>query len=361
MDENIINVDELGIKSHIYDDEWVMALMQRGVIVNLTVGYWRGSVALDHDTLGIKFANNTRDFVNNYIKLGTCKVFPPGLLNEISKVAREAKENLAAHSFKTIWGDFVPYRAFPSWEEKNNIIKERFMGYSEKIACEYHEIVRDVKEDYSSLACDVWQRLNPHSKVINDSFVNNFVNGIEEKIPDRDKIISSFKYDVTYYVIPLPSFLADDIAQKIKKEQLTEYEIALEKETKRKIATCYIEQKRNLIDGFLNSTVIYLRKYIYDICNSVLESVKNKEKSDLTTANLKKINDMVEKVNMLNLFDDEEISSHIRDLEYIVNKYYGHHNSEKIITKLVDIKNIAKSSFSENYNPTFDNVNIDEI
>jgi hypothetical protein len=351
------------IRAEAFADDWALVLMQQGVIVNLDISYWRGMAKLDQNLLGINFDSSMNKFLSNYIKLGSCKIFPADLLRDINICAAEAKKNLKENSFDTVWGRFVPYSSFASWKEKNDQIQEKFMAFPERIIFEYESIIDEVKLQYVSLAEDVWKRVNKKEKTP-DLFITTFVNKVAGLIPSREEIVGSFEYNVGYYTIPLPAFIAQNIKIKdeITKEiELENYNKELEKSTRREIASFYVDQKKTLLDGFLNATIGYLRKYILEICDTVMQSLSGKKEDDMTTANtINKINTMIQKVSKLNFYNDKEINDALKDLDFKINKYYGEINNEAIIVSLKKLSDLASKPFIENKN-IFSKINISKL
>jgi len=309
-----VNINGRDIDSEEYRSDWALALMSQGVIVKLSLCRWRAKIKLESETLGLRFVDEDGSgFMKDYIRLGDQKLLPPEVLKEIETLERRARETLVTYSFGTVWGRFVPFTAFDEWEKENNIIKRDFIDQARALGEKYDIIVEAVKDDYRNLARDVWARLYPQDKGgATLSFIEDFVVKIINKIPSREDVIASFKYNSVYFVIPMPSFVAENIAraEKIRLEtDMEEFESNIEKDAKRRISEEYVARKKELIDGFLESTVDMMRKYKRDLCDSVLQSIARKSRSGkVTLRNINKLKGMIKKVKLLNFYDDDEVS-----------------------------------------------------
>jgi len=354
---------EYNIKEQVRAD-WALALMSRGLIIRIAVSRWRAQVKLDFNKLGLKFVDeDSLEFMRKYINLGTQKLLPPEELAQMESIERKARENLKNYSFDTLWGRFVPMTAFDVWKRNNDTIYEDFKECSLSFVNRYDDIVAIVKRDYRSMAKDVWARLYPEDKYgATDSFIESFVGEVVSKIPDRHEILSSFKYNAVYISIPMPSVVENNIAkaQEIRRQsEMATFKSDLEKDTQQRIAEEYIKRKEELIGGFLEATVTSMRRYVGDLCDSVLKSIgKDAKEGCVTRHHVKKINTMIDKVKLLNFYGDAEISRLLDDLSEEANKFSDQINNDVIVSKLAEIVEVGSSEFIPDFNPAISSLEL---
>jgi len=354
-----IDGQEVEVKE--WRDDWALALMEQGVIVKLSVCRWRATSRLKFSELGISFSNlEHQEFMMKYINLGHEKLFPPDVLKDLSTIETRARRCLAAFSFQTIWGRFVPYSAFSEWRQENEEIKTEFINFSQNIGRRYDDIVLEVKQEYEKMGEDVWDRLYPGSKPT-ASFLENFTARIVDKIPSREEIVASFKYDTIFLNIPLPSFIQEDIAkaeQTIINRGMAAEQARLDIQTKEIIAQEYREKKKELVESFLDSTVSFLRHHIAELADHTYQVLQRHEK-DINMMHVKKIKNMISQVRNLNFHDDKEISTILNDLETEVDKYKGERDKLVVQNKLQELVDLAKEEYlPESFNPIVDFVEI---
>ena len=339
--------------------DWAMVLMTRGVVARLSISKWSANTRLTPEVLGLKFVDKeSYKFSKRYLSLGRQKLLPPDLIKEIRRVEHGARKLLLEYSFHTVWGHFVPFSAFDEWERQNVIFRNKFMEQARVLGNKYDEIVDTVRNEYKNLAKDVWARLYPTDTAgPTPAFVEDFVTKIISKIPPREEVVSSFKYDVTYFIIPMPSFVEEDLAKATKiriQSESEQHNAELERETKRRISEDYINRKRELIDGFLKSTVVHMRKYVGEICDGVLQSIgKTSAVNGLTIDGVNKIKAMIKKVKLLNFYDDSEVSGLLNQLEGEMEKIKGEMDENAIVSKLKEVVEISNKEFvPKNFNPS---------
>jgi len=342
-------------------DNWVLALMSRGIIVKIRISRWRGITSLDSDMLGLKFFDEkSREFFDKYVVLGIHKLLPPDIMNEFQRFDAVSRRNLENHSFDTVWGSFVPHTAFESWKLENERIKASYYQAAKNLAERYNEIVAYVREEYKNLAKDVWFRLYPDTTAPTESFINDFVDRVVALIPPKEDILCSFKYEPVYFFIPMPSFLQNDIekTKEIQRESIAkDQELALEMNMKNRVADEYYSKKKELIDGFLEATVMEMRSNVKKLCNSVLSSIgKSRAVGEFSLGHINKINKMIKNVNLLNFYDDKEIRRLLSELNGEVEKFKndvkGEKNNLLIVEKITEIiKACEKEIEIEDFNP----------
>jgi len=190
------------------------------------------------------------------------------------------------------------------------------------------------------------------------------VQRVVEKIPPRGDIVSSFSYDYVCFEIPMPSFVQAEVsrANELKREdELAEEDLIIEKDTKRRLASVYIEKKEQFLDTFLESTVEEIRGQVSKLCIAVLESMgKTQQKSqEVTIAQKNKIKKMIEKVRHLNFYNDKTIDELVKDLDKEVDRLKGESNAEIITDRLNKIVEISTEELNpENFNPAVDYLEI---
>jgi hypothetical protein len=339
-------------------DNWTLALMRNGIIVGLKISRWRGTTRLTPDTLGIKFTDeDAHAFARKYLSFGHQKLLPPEINREFESIERRARELLNLYSFDTVWGKFVPITAFQSWETQNEELKKEYMDLAKQFGNGFDRIVSTVKSDYKNLAKDVWARLYPdNGGNPTDSFVETFSNNIVSKIPDVMQIMSNFKYETVYSFIPMPSFIEKelDVVRDIQRERdVKDHNARLKVETEERIAAIYVEKKKELIEGFLDSTVNAMRNYVRELCDEVLVSLgKTRSKSKIPDSQVKKLKKMIQRVRVLNFYDDKQIDDHFNELEFEIDKFQCDMSKDVVVRKLEEIVEVAKKEINHtDFNP----------
>ena len=364
MSETVkINDKEVNVEQ--VRNDWALALMSKGLIVRLTIGRWGGKTRLNYEDLGLKFSDTEAvNFAHEYINLGSLKLFPPEISTELLRIERAARENLFRYSYDTLWGRFIPVTAFDAWKEQDDIFRNDYMMAAQAIGVRHDEIVAAVKSEYRKMAKDVWARLYPEDKAgAPQSFIENFVGNVVAKIPSREDIAASFKYDLMYLVIPMPSLIEENLAraQDIKREsEEKNFNSILEQQTRTILSQEYIRRKKELIDGFLEKTVVSMRHHIAELCTNILTSINRKSRVEkVTVKEINKLRTMISDIGLLNFHNDAEVNKLLKELNEEVEKFKGERNDDIVVTKLQEIVDVSSREFVlDNFNPMIDYLEI---
>ena len=110
----------------------------------------------------------------------------------------------------------------------------------------------------------------------------------------------------------------------------------------------------------MQTTVSSLRTYIAELCDNILQSIyKGPEDKDIPKKHRDKIRLIIKKVNMLNFYDDTQISSILKDLEFEIDKFKGERDRGIIVEKLQKITDLSKEEFlPANFNPIISSLDV---
>lgn len=344
-------------------DKWALSLMQKGVVVKLSIGLWTGQVQLKPETMGVHFSSEkARQAVKKYINFGSQRIIPPEFHNEINALAKRARKCLNSYSFDTLWGRFMPYTAFPEWHEQNETFRKDYEEATRALVARYDEIKDMLCKEYRDIAEDGWKRLYPNSGKPPESFVTNFLDGILSHLPSPTQLPFKYNYETTYYSIPLPTFVENNLnkAADIRRErERKDHEATLEAQSREIIAQDYRERKRELIDNFLTSTVESIRHYIKTMCEEILLNIQD-SRGNITKRHAHKIQKLVKEVRLLNFYDDEETTKMINLLNRETYKHHSKVDQKAVINSLQTLqKNVVDEFIPDSFNPTLNMMEID--
>jgi len=348
-----MQIDGIEIAPETLREQWAVALMTKGVIVKLTIRQWNAKSSLKPEDLGIRFSNSdVRKFMNKYVYFGNEKLLPPDVIKEITYIANSARINLNNHSFDTLWGHFVPNTAFASWHEKNEVIRQDYIKAAKRLVERYDDIITIIRRDYAVMARDVWNRLYPNDQGgATDAFIEDFVFKVVDKIPSPASMIKKFGYEITYFTVPLPSFIEDDItraettkAERQEKTATKHLEAQLERETRKIIEEEYRERKKDMIDSFLSATVSSIRGHLSELCDDLIKSIARSPKG-IRKTHVRRINKMIKDVNLLNFHNDEDISKILDELKREIIKFDGDRNDDYVMGRLTKLVEVAQEEF----------------
>jgi hypothetical protein len=219
-----------------------------------------------------------------------------------------------------------------------------------------------IVNDYRVIAKDAWHRMYSKDSDPTAAFIENFILQIKSRIPTREDIYSSFSYRSVFYSIPVPSSICGDIAlanEIMREDDRKTFELEREKDAKNKIREMFIQKKAEIVDDFLNSTVCFLRQTVAEICESVLNNIKEENYLKINKLNIQKLKNMIKKVESLNFYNDSEITCLLNEVNTEIEKSAGIRDNGYICDKLVEIVNVSKKNLHvSDFNPLISSLEI---
>ena len=102
-------------------------LMQRGVIVQLHIGRFRGLKRVTREDLGLgELSDEEYFFFREYVSLGQKKLLPPRITRQFDRIDGRARDCLEVHSYQTAFGRFVPCTAYPGFKERIEGLRKEY-------------------------------------------------------------------------------------------------------------------------------------------------------------------------------------------------------------------------------------------
>ena len=312
----ISNIPKDKLRAH--TEDWVSALMEKGVIVSLQISRWRASCKIEPQEVGIDLDNPAYiNYQEQYLSLGTKKLLPKRILKEISTVESRARKNLDKHSHETVWGHFVPHTTFAEWKVEDDVIRKAFFEKSEEIATNWDELTKEVVEDYQKFLFSNYQ-----DKIKKEDFedmANSLITEFKRSIISAEEFVKTFEYDTYFTFIPLPSIVQKDIKEKEKLEQ----EIELQKSEsvmQHTILEETMKKKSEHIDEFIQATAGALSSSTERIISEVRIAIGENGEKEVSKRVKNKLLKLIKTYRSLDFFQEDRILSDLNNLEIDLNK-----------------------------------------
>ena len=283
------------------DENWVLRLMQKGVIIQLHIGYWRPYSRLSESELGISEDGSVKE----YLQLGRKKLLPPEAVARLENMEKRARYALEENSFKCFWGRFVPVTAWNRWRDENEEIKEQFYAIRDEVISNLPQSINQLRDIYAQMATDAYRRSSYNSNAnVPESFINGFIDKCLEQIPSPDDMRRLFKYDEVYTYIPL----SDNLQQSNRISDDMHRQVAREME----------QHKQEMVIDFLAEINASLRNMIVDACQSVRDSIRRNDR--LVPRSVMGLRNLLSKLERLNFHDDDQLTKMMDDIRSEIDK-----------------------------------------
>ncbi|WP_322489390.1 hypothetical protein [Chloroflexus sp.] len=337
-------------------------LMQEGVIVDLSLSRWRARQSLDLDDLGLPpLTADEAKAVSSIFKLGEKRLLPDTYFNRLVALERVIYRTLEKFAFKSPWGSFVPATAFPAWKEAHAQAAADWFALRDEIVRDYPQIMALLREQYAVASRRAYRVLNKMEGVLDaerlgdqETFVRATWARIKAAIPTAAEIGASFRLDVSYSLVPLPSLLASgsaDASETTVEALRSRVSAAEEAEARRRkliddmnreVLAQARAKKEELIDSFLAGLVVQLRGLIYQVSVDTLTGLEGKAAPH--NRSLGALKELIGKVQRLNFFGDTEATAMMAQIQGLLDREPKDRTPAEIQRVLRAIGTVARSS-----------------
>jgi hypothetical protein len=305
------------------DENWVLRLMQKGVLVQLHIGYWRPYSRLSENELGI----SEHGSVKEYLQLGRKKLLPPEVVARLENIEKRARYALEENSFKCFWGRFVPVTAWNRWRNENESIKSQFYAIRDEVISNLPQSIGQLRDIYAQMAIEAYKRSKYDSEAqVPEHYIETFISKCLEQIPSPDDMKRLFKYEEVYTYIPLPSQLGQ-LRQSGSSEDIM----------KRQVAREMNQHKQEMVADFLAEINTNLRDMVIQVCQSVRDSIRRNER--LVPRSVMGLRNLLSKLERLNFHDDDQLTRMMEDIRIEIDKPSGKRdipNLDAILSEVLD-------------------------
>lgn len=285
------------------DENWVLRLMQKGILIQLHIGYWRPYSRLSESELGISEGGSVKE----YLQLGRKKLLPPEMVAMLENIEKRARYALEENSFKCFWGRFVPVTAWNRWRDENEDIKNQFYAIRDEVISNLPNSIGQLRDIYAQMAMEAYKRSKYDSEAqVPDHYIETFISKCLEQIPSPDDMRRLFRYDEVYTYIPLPSQLT--LQQTGSPEDIMRRQVAQEMQ----------QHKQEMVTDFLAEINISLRDMVIQICQSVRDSIHRNDR--LVPRSVMGLRNLLSKLERLNFHDDDQLIKMMDDIRSEIDK-----------------------------------------
>jgi hypothetical protein len=305
------------------DENRVLRLMQKGVLVQLHIGYWRPYSRLIESELGISEDGSVKE----YLQLGRKKLLPPEVVARLENIEKRARYALEENSFKCFWGRFVPVTAWNRWRDENEGIKNHFYSIRDEVISNLPQSIGQLRDIYAQMAIEAYKRSKYDSEAqVPEYYIETFISKCLEQIPSPDDMRKLFRYEEVYTYIPLPNQLGQ-LRQTGSSEDTMRRQVTQEMN----------DHKQEMVADFLAEINSSLRTTIVDACQSVRDSIRRNER--LVPRSVMGLRNLLSKLERLNFHDDDQLTKMMEDIRIEIDKPSGKRdipNLDAILSEVLD-------------------------
>lgn len=290
------------------------ALTREGVLINVSVRYWRGCKKLRPEDIGLK----SSDLSDRLISLGHKRLLPKETLAPLALVEGRAHALIEENTFPFLNGlaHFLP----------NTKLIEVTSGLKE-LEAEFWKAKREFLDKYGSMrdsAADEWR--NMARKLVRDP--ERLVATIEAAFPLTATMDRFFGFETQLFHIAVPERLGLDLIALEDQQQVIQ--------ARQMAAQAAARQIHEGVEHFVSDCVATLREQTAVLCDEMLKSIQNCE-TGVHQKTLNRLVRFIDQFKSMNFLNDNEMEQQLDNVrkELLTKTAEEYRDSRTARTKLV--------------------------
>ena len=263
-------------------------LTREGVLISVSVRYWRAAKKLQAQDLGL----DPDDVTDRLISLGHKRLMPRDALAAFALIESRAHALVDASTFPFLNGiaRFLPNRKLGDVTGMLSRLENEFRDARSAFAARYaslrEQALREWEEQARRLASDP----------------ERIVASVSAAFPAPDRLDRYFSFSTSLFQIQLPEALDSELVRAGDRQELLRVRERAAEEARRKIGEG--------VETFIGDCVASMREQTATLCEEMLESFRQ-GKTGVHQRTLNRLTDFIDQFRALNFANDEELESRL--------------------------------------------------
>jgi hypothetical protein len=272
-------------------------LTREGVLINVSVRYWRAAKKLKAEDLGL----DPNDVTDRLISLGHKKLLPRDALARFALIESRAHALVEASTFPFLngLGHFLPNRKLEEVTKILQGLETEFTAAKEAFMSEYADLRVEAAREWYEAA----------RKLVKDP--DRLVATIESAFPRPNQMDRYFGYSVDLFQISVPKRLETELVSLGDQQGIVSARQQAADQARRQITAG--------VDRFVQDCVASLREQTAQLCQDMLTSMKD-GKSGVHQKTLNRLVGFIDQFRQLNFAGDQELD---QQLESVRKQFLG--------------------------------------
>ena len=308
-------------------DHLLAALSREGVLIDVSVRYWRASKKLKAEDLGL----DPEDVSDRLISLGHKKLLPREALAPLALIESRAHAQMEAATFPFLGGiaHFLPNAKLATVTAKLDSLKADFAVEQARFIERYCELRADAARDW-------WQAAR---KLVSDP--DRLVASIEASFPQAEHISRFFSFETQLFQVSVPEGISQcELVAAGDQAAIVEARDSAAREAAGKI--------RAGTEMFLAECVATLRQETATLCEEMLASMTGGKTGAVHQKTLNRLIRFIDEFKQLNFAGDAEMAEQLERvrkefLSCTAEEYRGDKRAgERLTTGLARLRDTAR-------------------
>ncbi len=300
-------------------------LTREGVLIKVSIRYWRGCKKLKPEDLGLR----EKDVSDRLISLGHKRLLPKDALSSLALVEGRAHALIESNTFPFLngLGHFLPNPRLEEVTDKLKELEREFWEGKNQFLQKYASLRQDASEEWRKAA----------QKLVGDP--EQLVRAIEASFPLSNQMKKFYGFDVQLFQISLPERLTLDVLSMAEQREVTAARQKAAHEASNKI--------RGDVETFAADCVASLREQTAQLCGDMLHSINHSE-TGVHQKTLNRLIRFIDQFKQMNFVNDTQMEQQLDNVRReLLSKTAEEYRDSKtararLVTGLNNLSNVAR-------------------
>jgi len=267
------------------------ALTKEGVLIKVSISYWRGCKKLRPEDIGL----NEADLSDRLISLGHKRLLPKESLSALALVEGRAHALVEQNTFPFLngLGHFLPNARLEEVMEKVKGLEQEFWAAKSEFLSQYAALRKSASEEWRKMA----------KNLVSDP--ERLMDAIESSFPFPQKMDRYYGFDLQVFQISLPQKIEMDMITLADQQEVVEARHRAAQEAGAKI--------RRGVEQFAAECVASLREQTSQLCQDMLASINNSE-TGVHQKTLNRLVRFIDQFKEMNFMNDTEMEQQLEQV-----------------------------------------------
>jgi hypothetical protein len=272
------------------NNQLLSALTRSGVLLNVSVRYWRARRRLNPEDLGLEPGRISK----RLISLGHKKLLPKDALAQFALIESRAHAVAEESTFPLLGGiaRFLPNPRIADARERLDGLESEFREARDRFAADYARLRSDALEEWRREAAGLVE--NPE----------RLVSAVANSFPEPERLDRYFGFQVHMYQIQAPESLSAELVAFGDQAAIAEAREQASRNASREIETS--------VQSFVEDAVATMRQETAKLCEEMLASIEG-SKTGVHQKTLNRLENFIERFRDLNFADDRDLERQLDD------------------------------------------------
>lgn len=236
-------------------NQLLQILTREGVLVKVSIRYWRGTKKLKPEDIGLKESQVS----DRLISLGHKRLLPKEALSALALVEGRAHAYVENNTFPFLNGlaHFVPNPRLQEVDQKLKELETEFWSAKKAFLDQYATLRKNASVEWRTMA----------KKLVADP--DRLVAAIEASFPYPNQMDRYYGFELQLFQISVPEKLGLDLVTMADQQEVMQARQKAAQEAQHKI--------RQDVESFVSDCVSALREQTAQLCSEMLESISSSE------------------------------------------------------------------------------------